>query len=135
MNQLCKQVATVTGHDCALKRLESDALAAQVAEHLAHGGTVTVVPGYAPKPRPVSYMSKNVQQSITKKDEKTRQMKVLELVKKGLSNSGDIANALKIDVKEANSTLRQIEKKGLVKGAFVGNSTAKVWKVPGEKAA
>lgn len=122
-------------HDCAAKQAESAKLAAQLAEHLANGGTVTVVKGYVPKPRPVSYMSKNVQKSITKKDEKTRQMKVLELVKKGLSNSGDIADALKIDVKEANSTLRQIEKKGLVKGAFVGNSTAKVWKVPGEKAA
>jgi DNA-binding NarL/FixJ family response regulator len=122
-------------HDCAAKRLESDALAAQVAEHLANGGTVKTVPGYAPKPRPMGQLSKNVRLAVEKKDEKTRQMKVLELVKKGLSNSGDIADALKIDVKEANSTLRQIEKKGLVKGTFVGNSTAKVWKVPGEQAA
>lgn len=79
-------------HDCAQKRLESDALAAQVAEHLANGGTLKTVPGYAPKPRPVSYMSKNVQQHINK--EQANRNSVLQAIINGYSTASEIRAAV-----------------------------------------
>lgn len=78
-------------HDCALKRLESDAMAAQVAEHLANGGTVTVVPGYAPKARPVSHLSKNVQRQQV--SEQTNRNKILQAVRSGYDTDASISAA------------------------------------------
>lgn len=110
-------------HDCAAKRLESDALAAQVAEHLANGGTVKTVPGYAPKPRPVSYMSKNVQQSIA--EHQTNRGKVLKAVADGHNTIADVRIAAELSHSATHLHLNQLQALGKVRMERHGNK--RIW--------
>lgn len=106
-------------HDCAAKRLESDAIAAQVAEHLAKGGTVTVVAGYAPKARPVSHLSKNVQQSIN--EHRDNRIKVLKALAAGHDTIADIRIASGLSHAGTHRHLNQLLALGKVKMTRQGN--------------
>lgn len=119
MNQLCKQVATVTGHDCALKRLESAALAAQVAEHIANGGKVIVVSGYVPKARPVSRMTENIKRQINQ--ERINRENVLKAVASGHSIATDIRLAVGISHAATARHLNRLLLSGKVRMVRQGN--------------
>lgn len=110
-------------HDCALKRLESDAMAAQVAEHLANGGTVKTVPGYAPKPRPVSHMSKNVQQSIA--EHQTNREKVLKALVEGHNTIASVRIVAGLSHSGTHLHLNQLQALGKVKMERHGNK--RIW--------
>lgn len=103
-------MTTLFLHDCAAKRLESDALAAQVAEHIANGGKVTVVSGYVPKARPVGHMSKNVQKSIA--EHQSNRGKVL----KALAAGHNTIASVRIDAELSHATTTRHLNRLLVSG-------------------
>lgn len=105
-------------HDCAAKRLESDAMAAQLAEHLANGGTVTVVPGYAPKARPAHFNF-----VVSKRQE--HQAQVLQYVKNGADSIASIAAKSGLSIAIVSQTLNALLRQRRVVMTRFGNK--RIW--------